>query len=116
MEKNKHLTLSEIRKAAVDAQAYRACQYLQALAIAIEHKKAELGYPGELSYDKEAESNAAGMLETAIGSLADDPPIPLRQCVVNCDSAEQLSPTDLDSLVVLVGNDCEEMFGGSSGD
>lgn len=112
MEKDKHLTLGEIRRAAVDSQAYRACQYLQALQTAIEHKKSELGYPGQLTYDKECEDNAAGMLDSAIGCFADDPPLPLRQCVVNCDSAEQLSPIDLDNLVVLVGSDCEQMFGG----
>lgn len=111
MGRDKHLVLSEIRRDAVDAQAYRACQYLQALSIAIEHKKAQLGYPGKLNYDKECEDNASGMLDSAIASLADDPPIPIRQCIVNCDAAEELDPNDLSNLVVLVGNDVEEMFG-----
>ncbi len=116
MNDKKEFVLSKIKKAAVDAQAYRACQYLEALAVAIQHKKAELGYPMQLAYDKECEDNAAGLLESAISSLADDPPIPIRQCVVNCDSSSELSKVDLDSLIVLVGNDVEEMFGGSSHD
>ncbi len=39
MEKDNQLTLAEIRKNAVDAQAYRACQLIQALSNLIEHKK-----------------------------------------------------------------------------
>ncbi len=113
MERDKQINLTYIRKAAVDAQAYRACQYLQALEVAIQHKRAELGYPSQLVYDKECEDNAAGMLDSAIASLADDPPIPIRQCIVECDSDEALTPSDLDSLIVLVGSDCEKMFGGS---
>lgn len=115
MERDKQKSLAYIRRAAVDAQAYRACQYLQALEVAIQHKRAELGYPSQLSYDKECEDNAAGLLESAIESLADDPPIPIRQSIVECDADECLTPCDLDSLVCLVRSDVESMFGAAHG-
>ena len=112
MEKVNSAKLGYIRKAARDAQAYRACQYLQALSVAIEHKKADLGYPGQLAYDKECEDNAAGMLDSAIATFTDDPPIPLRQCVVDCDADQCITPSELDLLIELLAEDCVSMFGG----
>ena len=105
MQKDKEFHLEKIRRDAVDMQVYRACQYLQGLANAIEHKKMQLGYPGTLSIDKECESNAEGMLETAMACLADEPPIETRRAIAECDIYEHVTSGDMELLIDQVNSD-----------
>ena len=110
MERDNQLSLSSIRKDAVDAQAYRACQLLQALSNLIEHKKLALGYPGQLAIDKACETEAEGLLDSVLVCMSDDPPIPVRQCVAQCDVHEQLDAAGMAELIDLVEQDCQAMF------
>lgn len=111
MNEQKEIVLANIKKAAVDAQAYRACQLLQSVSNLIEHKKTELGYPGQLSIDRECEINAEGLLDTLCECLADDPPLDVRQSICNADSFDELDSTDLEQLVDQVSSECFLMFG-----
>lgn len=110
MEKDNQTTLAKIRSDAVDTQAYRACQLLQALSNLIEHKKMALGYPGQLAIDKACETEAEGLLDSVLVCLSDDPPIPIRRCIAQCDVHESLDPVEMDELIELVERDCQAMF------
>ena len=110
---DKEFVLSKIKKAAVDAQAYRACQLLQAVSNLIEHKKIELGYPGPLKIDRECEANAEGLLDTLCGCLADNPPLDVRQSICYADSFDELDSNDLERLFDQVSSECFLMFGGA---
>lgn len=116
MNEQKEIVLGNIKKAAIDAQAYRACQLLQAVSNLIEHKKTELGYPGQLSIDRECESNAEGLLDTLCECLADEPPIPVRESICNADSFEELDSNDMEHLIDQVSSECFLMFGGKNED
>lgn len=112
MSEQKQMALALVKKAAIDAQAYRACQILQAVANAIEHKKTELGYPGQLSIDRECESNAAGLIDTLCECLSDEPPIPVRQSICDADSFDDVGTHDMGQLIDEVSSECFLMFGG----
>ena len=115
MNEQKEMVLLNIKKAAVDSQAYRACQILQAVSNAIEHKKTELGYPGQLSIDRDCEAQAAGLIDTLCECLSDEPPIPVLESICNADSFEELDSSDMEHLIDEVSSECFLMFGGKHG-
>lgn len=110
---DKHKSIEMVRKAALEQQALEACKILQAVSNAIEHAKAELGFPGHLSVRRKHEESAAGIVEAALCSFVDCSPVDMRQCVVeSIEEGDELNRDDIDELVELVRSDCVVMFGG----
>lgn len=110
---DKHKSIELVRKAAVERQALEACRILQALSNAIEHLKAELGFPGHLSVRRKHEESASGIVEAALYSFVACSPLDMRQCVVEAiEGGDDLNRDDIDDLVDLVRSDCAVMFGG----
>jgi hypothetical protein len=103
--------IETVRKSAVELQAHAACQILQAVSNAIEHKKLELGYPGQMTIRREHEENASGLLDSMMACLADSPPVDVRRSICLADDAECIDLQDMEQLIDLVGSDCFLIFG-----